>query len=345
MKKAGYYIAAAGKWHLGDDAKRHFDRVYGGGPSGCEQWLTTLRERPNDRSFFLWLAAYDPHRPYELGIVPTPHKSEDMVVPAYLPDLPEVRKDLAMYCDEVTRMDSFVGCVLDEVDRQGIAGETFVLFFSDNGRPFPRCKTRLFDSGVKTPLLIHWPGRVPARVTCDGLVSVVDIAPTIMQLARLPLSRTFQGVPFTRLLSDPNAGSQRCVFAEHNWHDYQAHERAVRSRDFLYIRNAFTRLSATPPADAVCSATFQTMRRLRSEGLLNTDQQDCFIMPWLAEELYDVKKDSLSLHNIVDDPAYASVLQQMRAVLDDWIRQTDDHIPTRPTPDRFDRATGLPLER
>jgi len=345
LKSAGYYTAAAGKWHMGDDAKRHFDRIYGGGPSGGEQWLTALRERATDRPFFMWLAAFDPHRAYRPNTIPTPHKPEDMVVPPFLPDVPEVRQDLALYCDEAARLDTFVGRVLEEVDRQGIAETTFILFFSDNGRPFPRCKTRLYDSGIKTPLLIRWPGRVQPATTCDSLVSVVDIAPTIMELAGLPASPTLQGVSFTPLLRDPSARTRSHIFGEHNWHDYQAHERAVRSDRFLYIRNAFPHLPGTPPADAVRSATFQTMLRLRREGRLNADQQDCFILPRPAEELYDVRKDPFSLRNLADDPACAEVLNHMRAVLDDWIRRTDDRIPADPTPDKFDRTTGRPLKR
>jgi len=345
LKAGGYYTAAAGKWHMGDDARRHFDRIYGGGPSGGEQWLRALRERPNDRPFLMWLAASDPHRPYRPDTIDPPHRPEDMVVPPFLPDVPEVRHDLALYCDEVSRLDAFVGRVLDEVDRQGIGEDTCILFFSDNGRPFPRCKTRLYDSGVKTPLLVRWPGHIEPGTVCDSLVSVIDFAPTILHLAGLPASETFQGVSFAPLLRDPAATTRDCIFAEHNWHDYQAHERAARSKDFLYIRNAFPHLPGTPPADAVRSETFQMMRRLRGEGLLSAYQHDCFILPRPAEELYDVNKDPYSLRNVADDPAYADALGRMRAVLDDWIRRTDDRIPATPTPDRFDRATGQSLAR
>ena len=104
--------------------------------AGCDQWVPVLRDRPKDRPFFLWLAALDPHRDYQEGTIPEPHSPGDMVVPPYLPDTPEVRSDLARYADEVARLDHHVGEILDELDRQGVAGETLVLFMSDNGRPF-----------------------------------------------------------------------------------------------------------------------------------------------------------------------------------------------------------------
>ncbi len=128
--------------------------------SGCDQWVPVLRDRPRDKPFFLWLAALDPHRDYQPGTIPEPHRPEDVVVPPYLPDVPEVRKDLALYYDEIGRLDHHVGEVLAELDRQGVAGETLVLFLSDNGRPFPRCKTTLYDSGIRTPFIVRWPGHI-----------------------------------------------------------------------------------------------------------------------------------------------------------------------------------------
>ncbi|MBN1126736.1 MAG: sulfatase-like hydrolase/transferase [Sedimentisphaerales bacterium] len=340
LKQDGYYTAAAGKWHLGNDAKQSFDKIYGGGPSGCEQWLTAMRERPVDTPFFLWLAAFDPHRGYQENTIETPHKPEDMVVPPFLPDVPQTRKDLALYCDEATRMDGFIGKVLDEVDRQGIAEDTFILFFSDNGRPFARCKTRLYDSGIKTPLMIQWKNKIKPGSICDSLVSVVDIAATMTQLADLPKFSTFEGVSFCSLLEDPQNEVRQYVFGEHNWHDYQAHERSVRSKDFLYIRNDFPHLPGTPPADAVRSITYQTMLKLRAEGRLDSDQHDCFIVPRPTEELYDVKRDPYSLHNLASDSAHARILETMRQVHADWARKTKDRIPANPTLDQFDRITG-----
>jgi N-sulfoglucosamine sulfohydrolase len=340
LKRGGYYTASAGKWHLGEAAKTNFDTVVGGRPSGCERWVEALQNRPKDKPFFLWLASIDPHRDYQPNTIAQPHRPEDVVVPPFLPDVPETRKDLAMYYDEITRMDGHIGRVLDELDRQGVAENTFVLFLSDNGRPFPRCKTTVYDSGIKTPFVVRWPGRVPADVVCDSLVSVIDIAPTLVELAGLETSPTFQGESFVPLLRNTQASTRQYVFAEHNWHDYQAHERGVRSKKYLYIRNALPDLACTPPADAVRSITFQAMRKLRDEGELPPAQQGCFAAPRTAEELYDVELDLHQLVNVAADPKYAQVLRQMRSVHEEWTRQTQDEIPAEPTPDKFHRETG-----
>ncbi len=341
MKESGYYTAAAGKWHLGPAAERHFDRIYGArGESGCEAWLSALQERPLDKPFFLWLAAVDPHRGYRPGAHDPPHTPEEVVLPPFLPDSPEVRRDVALYYDEVGRLDKFVGQVLDELARQEIVETTFVLFLSDNGRPFPRCKTTLYDSGVRTPFIVRWPEKVPAGSRCHDLVSSVDIAPTILELAGLQSSPTFQGVSFVPLLSDHPLPVRDQVFAEHNWHDYQARERSVRTKQFLYIRNDLPNLPATPPADAVTSPTFRVMQNLLRATRLPAEQLGCFTVPRPQEELYDHVRDPHQLHNLARDPAYARPLEHLRQLQQQWTNETRDDPPPNLTPDGFDRITG-----
>lgn len=367
LKGSGYWTASAGKWHLGNAVKNRFDEVREANPagfqlgtgakageslafegsgaaqSGCDQWVPVLRDRPKDRPFFLWLAALDPHRGYKPKTIPEPHTAEDAVVPPYLPDTEEVRKDLAMYYDEISRLDHFVGEVMAELDRQGVSENTLVLFISDNGRPFPRCKTTIYDSGVKTPWIVKWPGHVEAGSRCESLVSAVDIAPTFLRLAGLEPGKTFQGKDFSPLLSDPTAKIRDYVFAERNWHDYEMRARAVRSERYEFIRNEDTRLPLTPPADAVRSPTFVTMRRLRAEGKLTEAQKACFVTPRPEEELYDVRSDPYELHNLAGDPKYAETQARLREVLAEWSRETKDERPETLSPDEFDRETGKPL--
>ncbi|HRQ90918.1 MAG TPA: sulfatase, partial [Bacteroidia bacterium] len=178
LREKGYWTGAAGKWHLGEALRERFDKVVeadesgfqlpagsstgdfaetavGDAQSGCADWLPLLRERPADRPFFLWLASLDPHRPYQEGIIDEGARPEEVVLPPYHPDTPAVRADYQSYYDEITRLDRHVGEVLDELDRAGLAENTIVIFLSDNGRPFPRDKTTLYDSGIRTPLIVR----------------------------------------------------------------------------------------------------------------------------------------------------------------------------------------------
>lgn len=342
LRQAGYYTAAAGKWHLGGAVRKQFDRIAdGGGPSACENWLPVLRQRPKDKPFFLWLAASDPHRPYAPGALSAPHSAADAILPPFLPDTLAVRNDLALYYDEISRMDSFIGKVLDELASQGLDQTTFVLFLSDNGRPFPRCKTTLYDDGIKTPFLVRYPGKVMAGSTSASLLSAVDIAPTILDLAGVTIPSSFQGKSFAPVLSEAAATVRPYAFAEHNWHDYMAFKRAVRSPQYTYIRNWLPELTLSPPADAVSSPTFAAMRQLRDAGQLPESQRQCFLAPRPEEELYDLESDPHSLKNLAADPQHAAVLAEMRKALEDWQAQTRDTFDRQKlTPDRFDRQTG-----
>ena len=140
-----------------------------------------------------------------------------------------------------------------------------VLILSDNGRPFPRCKTTVYDSGIKTPWIVRWPGTVKPGTRCKSLVSAIDLAPTILEIAEVEIPESFQGVSFREQLSNPETSTRTEIFAEHNWHDYQAHERAVRTARYKYIRNSLPELSASPPADAVRSVTYQAMQQLSKQ--------------------------------------------------------------------------------
>ena len=201
LKDNGYYTAAAGKWHLGTYARNAFDKIYGGGASGAEKWVDTLKERPKDKPFFMWLAAYDAHRGWDEKIELKRHTPEEVVLPPYMVDTPEVRKDMARYYDEVQRLDRYTGYVVDELEEQGVLDNTIIIIMADNGRPFVRAKIRLNDSGIKTPFVVHWPAGIEqSGKPCDSLVSVIDIAPTILDLAGITSPSTFQGVSFTRLL-------------------------------------------------------------------------------------------------------------------------------------------------
>ncbi|MBN9520331.1 sulfatase [bacterium] len=347
LRAAGYWTAIAGKTHLGKDALAAFDVVNaGGGPSGCEQWVATLRQRPMNRPFFAWLAALDPHRDYQPNTIPEPHRPADVVVPPYLPDTPEVRADLARYYDEIARLDRFVGEVLGELDRQGVANNTLVLFLSDNGRPFPRCKTTVYDSGCRTPLIARWPaGGVRAGSVTGSLVSTIDVAPTLLGLAGALVPGSVQGRGFAAVLRDPTAKHREYVFLEKNWHDFDDHARAVRSARYRYVRNSYLDVPMTPPADAVRSPTFQAMLKLHDAGQLPPEQRTCFPTPRPAEEFYDLDADPHELRNVVADPRHAEALRTHRAALEGWVKEMGDPVPATRTPDGFDRRTGRPIKQ
>lgn len=363
LKTSGYYTAAAGKWHMGNHIRDHFDTIHeasvsgfqlptGNGktspkmiakkPSGCEDWIPTLQSRPKNKPFFMWFAALDPHRAYEKGALKPPHTLLDVVVPPHLPDVPEVREDLRLYYDEIGRLDLYVGKVMVELEAQGIADNTMVIFISDNGRPFPRDKTSLYDGGIKTPWIVKWPGKTKPGSVSKSLVSSIDIASTISEVAGLKNQDTYEGVSFLPILKDPTYETRAYAFGEDHWHDYEDHARSIINKKWKLIRNDYNDLAATPSADAGRSLTWQAMLKLKEENKLDTAQLACFILPRPKYELYNLEKDPHELNNLANDKNHSKTLQLLIDELDKWSVKTNDFMPSKRTPDEFDRITGEP---
>ena len=358
LKASGYWTAQAGKWHMGDAIKDRFDEVYDvgtsgfqlapdgtkakqkGDGSGCENWVPVLQARPKDKPFFLWLAAVDPHRPYTDNIVEHPQTIEDVIVPPYMPDTENVRKDFVYYYNEILRLDDYVGKVVEELGSQGISENTMILFISDNGRPFPRDKTTLYDGGIKTPWIVKWPQKVKPKSVCNNLVSAVDIAPTFLKLAGLESLPSFEGQDFSDLLTNPEAKIRDMVYAEDHWHDYEDYTRAIRTKKLKYIRNFYPDLPNTPSADAFVSGTFTDMLKMKEKGELTEAQLACFIIPRPNEELYDMVKDPYELNNLAGNADYQENLEAMRSEMKRIRKLTQDSLPAFRTPDEFDRETG-----
>src|SRR5690606_20804695 len=167
-----------------------------------------------------------------------PYQPDEVNVPPSLADTWETRKDLASYYNEITRLDTYVGELIEILEKQGIADNTLIIFMADNGRAFPGSKTRLYDRGIKTPFIAYWPNGIKKTgEICDALISSIDIAPTLLEAASIKPPKSVQGKSLLHLFSEPSAPFRNYIFAEHNWHDYEAYERAVRTKDFLYIIN------------------------------------------------------------------------------------------------------------
>ncbi|MCB1088340.1 MAG: heparan N-sulfatase, partial [Verrucomicrobiae bacterium] len=143
-------------------------------------------------------------------------------------------------------------------------------------------------------------------------------------------------------LSPKGRPTRDFIFAEKNWHDYEDHARAVRTERYKYIRNGYPDLPLTPSADAARSPTGETLVKWRKEQRLLPHQSAIFTAPRPKEELYDTVDDPNELTNLADDPRHRVVLETLREALNDWEKETGDHVPDLRTADEFDRETGKP---
>lgn len=365
LREAGYYTALVGKHHMTSEKPAAgtaaqppaFDLVtvnrhatVAGNRGGHASWVTTVRDRPRDRPFCFWFAGIDAHRGWDgdgewrEDLYGPKHDPATGRVPPFLVDDAATRADLASHRNEITRFDHHVGAVVAELRSQGILDDTLIIVMADNGRPFPRAKTRLHDSGMKTPFVVHWPRGVNRPgVPTRSLVSAIDIAPTILAAAGLPPADTMQGVSFLPVLGEPEAVVRTVAFSEHNWHDYEAHGRAVRTGGWLYIRNRRPALPWQGPADSVRSASHRSLLAARDARHLTPAQADVFLAPRPEEELYDTATDPDQLRNLAADPARAADLARLRGLLDAWTDATHDSAPDDLSRDEHDRETGLQL--
>jgi N-sulfoglucosamine sulfohydrolase len=343
LEARGYFTGMMAKTHLGPNGVKQF-RWYSPQLSVA---LPAFLDSAGTRPFFLWVGFHDPHRPYERGAIARPHSPARVTVPPYLADTPETRADLALYYDEISRMDAEIGRMLAELDRRKLRENTLVVFVSDNGAPFPREKGTLYDVGIRTPLIFSRPGVIRANTVYDrGLVSTVDLAPTLLEIAGAGTPDAMQGRSFLTLLTAPDSFSGRdSVFSERNWHDCDEHQRAIRTPRFKLIRtDAYTELPLCITADIGSSPSFQALRARVRTGRLTAAQRRLFEVPRARLELYDLVNDPWELRNVADDPRYAAEVRRLAGMLEDWIEQSDDFPATyRVRDDNTDRVTGVPF--
>lgn len=343
LQQQGYFTGNMAKTHFGPNAERQFQWY---SPKIAEAFPAFL-DSAGTRPFFLWVGFHEPHRPYEAGAAASRHSPARVMVPPHLADTPGTRKDLALYYDAIGRMDDQIGLVLAELERRRLRDSTLVVFFSDNGAPFPREKGTLYDSGTRTPLVFSWARHIQAGSVYDrGLVTTVDLAPSILELTGVAPPETIQGRSFLAMLTQPGSYAGRTyVFSERNWHDCDEHQRAVRTTRFKLIRtDAYAALPLCTAADIGASPSFQALRARAKAGRLTPAQRRLFEAPRAQLELYDLAADPWELRNLADDPAYARTVRELAGVLQEWMGQSADFPAAyRVRDDNTDRITGVPF--
>jgi arylsulfatase A-like enzyme len=339
LEQAGYSVGYTGKgWGPG--------RFEPGGrsrnPAGPEfkSFDDFIQRRPKGSPFCFWFGSTDPHRPYEPGAgAEIGLKTNWVQVPRYLPDTLDVRNDLLDYYFEVQRFDRDLGRVIETLERAGELDNTIIIVTSDNGMPFPRAKANLYDGGVRVPLAVRWPGVARAGAVIESFVSLTDVAPTLLESAGLKPLDTMTGRTLLPLLrGEPQPGRTR-AFVERERHanvrrgDLSYPARAIRTNDYLYIRNFRPdRWPAGDPEEYVAVGPFGDIDGSPTKSLVLDRQADPEIAPFFqlatakrpAEELYDLKRDPHQVENVAGRPAHRAAQQRLRAELDRWMRETGD---------------------
>lgn len=310
------------------------------------------QQAPKDKPFCFWFGTNDPHRPYEKGSGAQSGMNVDAVrVPRFLPDTPEIRSDILDYYHEIERADREAGAILAALERAGQLDRTLVVWTGDNGMPFPRAKANLYGGGTHVPLAIRYPGTVKSGRILDEFVVLTDLAPTVLEAAGLKPRPEMTGRSLMPLLEGGRQSGRDMVFLERERHanvrrgDLSYPARAVRTKDFLYIRNLRPdRWPAGDPEMYFAVGEFGDIDGGPSKDLLLTRHADPRVARYFtlatatrpAEELYDLRKDPGELDNVAANAEYARAKQELRAALDRWMRETGDPRSTADD-DRWDR--------
>ena len=257
---------------------------------------------------------------------------DNVMPPPYYPDYPIVRQEWARYLNSVSGMDRRIGWVLERLRADGLYEDTVIIFFADNGRLEARGIHWCYDSGLRVPMIIRWPGNFPAPpqirtgAVNDQVVSLLDVTATTLALAGVPHPPLMQSRNFLGAQADP---PRRYAFSARDRIDETVqHIRSVRDARWRYIRN-FTpgpTFASLNRYKEKCFLVIPLMRELQAQGKLSGPPADLMARHGPGEELYDTATDPHEIHNLVnsDQPEHRQALQRLRTALDVWIAETGD---------------------
>ena len=336
LEEAGYAVGHTRKgWGPGNFQAGGRKR----NPAGPNfQGLPAFLEKAQGKPFWFWFGSQDPHRAYVKGSgAKAGLDAKKVVLPKVWPGSEEVRNDVLDYYFEVERFDRDVGEQIAELERRGLLKNTIVIITGDNGMPFPRAKANVYDLGARVPLIVWGPG--VKRGVSRAFVNLTDLGPTFLELAEVEARIEMSGRSIVGLLQGKAQDDREMVFLERERHanvrkgDLSYPIRAVRTREFLYIRNLRPERwpagdpemhkAVGPYGDCDNSPTKSFILEHR-ESPIGKHAFDAAFGKRPPEELYNLWNDPEQMRNIADDGHFSEVKAKLRKELDEWMKRTRD---------------------
>ncbi len=352
LKETGYRTGILGKLHVNPESAFPFDFRWND-PAYCSFRKRDVRKiaevagrfmTASDEPFFLMVNYPDAHLPWlaqQNGVPPEPLAADDVRPPAFVGlDTPRLRADAADYYNCLRRLDTGVGMLLARLEESGAAAHTLVIYLGDHGAQFARGKLTCYESGLRVPLLVRWPGEAREGSVRRELVSTVDLMPTILQAAGGAVPKGLPGKSLLPLVRGEEVAWRACLAAEYHGHYPPLYfpQRTVRDDRYKLIVSL---LQDRPNPVARCYRSADVWwTNLTDRQIAAADEPiRRAYATWddaPPEELYDLASDPHEFHNLAGDPDYAPVLKRLRAQLAAWQHETHDPLAD---PDKLARLT------
>ena len=283
---------------------------------------TDWSQRELGQPFFAQINIDESHRPWTRDME-NPVNPAEIEIPPYYPDHPLFRIDWALYLEEIQVFDRKVGAILKRLEKEGLANNTIVFVFGDNGRPFCRDKGYIYDGGLRVPLIIRWPDGRNENTVDDRLISMIDLGPTAMQMAGIEIPEHMQGRPIYG-----SASTDRTVVfaAKDRIGSVPDRVRGLRTKDFKYLRNFRPEIPYLPinRYSLLTHPSLSALLMLHQRGELDPKLTPLVLDKRPEEELYDLLNDPFELNNLAGNPKYKNTLLEFRHRINDWVTQTGD---------------------
>ena len=351
MQDAGYFVGIFGKvshstpynpyrWDVDltvvDAGKLHIKN-----PESYEQSPRRGIElaRQAGKPFCLNINVSDPHKPF-YGVdnkndptndpfVPSEvFDARDVPIPGFLFDDPAIRRELAQYYSSVRRADDCVGRILKVLTDAELDTSTIVVFLSDHGMPLPFAKTGVWYHSTHTPLIIRWPGITqPGSIDEGHLVSAVDVLPTLLDGLGLSSPTDLDGRSFLPTLRGQPQADRDLVYTFHNENSGRNRSpmRSVQTKRFGYIFNPWSDGSRVFRTATTGTLSYRAMQR-RAVSDPSVAARLSMFEHRVPEELYDYEHDPDALHNLIDDPTYAKIADELREEMRSIMEESHDPL-------------------
>ena len=372
IQRAGYRTFRVGKQHYAPERLFPFDGGFPAGTFGrddvrmsesCRDFVRG-EDSEGDQPFFLYWCSMNPHRAGRLdnhrlkpnsfgnpeqsfpGDEERRYGEDEVIVPSFLSDIPEVRAELAQYYQSISRLDRGVGRLVSILEDEGKLENTVIMYVSDNGAAFPEAKTTLYEPGMNLPCIVKSPFHKNRGTECNGLVTWADITPTLLDFAGVesdgadagksvtnavddysvaPVTEAFHGRSFAGIIDEEDPESWRDeIYASHTFHEITNYYpmRVLRTKRYKFIYNIAWKLDYSFASDLWASSSWQAALREKRQSF-GARSIDAYIRR-PRFELYDIENDPNEINNLAESTTHQDLVATFADKLKRFQEETGD---------------------